>query len=456
MNIVITGAGKVGSTLCGDLVKENHNITIIEQNESRLEQVINTFDINGLAGNGAAYDSQEEAGVSQCDIFIAVTSNDEVNILAAITAKKLGARYTVARVRNPGYSKQIDFLRDNLGITLMINPELDAANSITRMLLFPSALDVEVFGQGRIHLVETILRNDAPMIGIRLRELGGRFGNIIVCVVVRGEEVLIPDGETRLKAGDHVWITGEDSDIHAFCRHSQHGPDKIGSALIIGGGRVANYLVANLLKMHIRVKVIEINQDSADKLASEFPHAEVALGDGTQQSFLREEHGMEYDALIALTGIDEENILISIYASRMGVPKTITKVNRTDLLKVLENVGLQAIITPQRIVADHIVRFVRSTENAEGSNIDAFYRLADGKVEVLQFIVRESSKAIRIKLTELSTKPGMIFICFIRDGKTIFPGGQSFILPGDNVILATTNKGFQDLDDILLERQVHR
>jgi len=456
MNIVITGAGKVGNTLCADLVKEDHNIIMIEKDESRLEQAINSYDIGGICGNGAIYDTQMDAEVNKCDVFIAVTSDDETNIIAAITAKKLGAKYTIARVRSPEYSKQVGFLRESLGITLMINPELDAALAIERILLFPAALGVETFGLGRINMIEVVLRDDSPMTGIKLRDHNGRFGNIIVCVVARGNDVFIPDGETCLQAGDHVMITGSTSNVHTFCTQSYHGLTKVRSALIVGGGRVTNYLVSRLIKQHMHVKIIEKKLETATRLASEFTQAEVIYGDGTAHTLLNEERIADYDSVIALTGIDEENILISIYASRMGVPITITKVNRTDLLKVLDNVGLQAIITPQNLISDHIVRFIRSVDNSEGSNIEAFYRLADGRVEVLQFRAKESGRSVKMTLTDLPTKPGVLIICIIRGDNVIYPGGSDQIRPGDEVIVATTNKGFQDLDDILQETRGHK
>ncbi len=449
MDIVIAGAGKVGEVLCCDLSKENHDIILIELNETRLDQLTNLYDIGGVLGNGGIYDIQTEAGVNDCDVFIAVTPNDETNIIAAITAKKLGAKNTIARVRNPDYYKQMNFLSESLGITMMINPELEAAHDIVRMLMFPAALNVEYFEQGRVNMVEVVLQNNASMAGMKLKDHKGRYGNVLICIVVRGDKVLIPDGETRLEAGDHVMVTGSNTDVTTFCRHNQHRLSKISSALIIGGGKLTHYLLSLLVKTHIRIKVIEVDAAIADKLAADFPQAEIIFGDGTKQMFLNEERFADYDSVISLLGIDEENILISIYVSRMGVEKTITKVNRTDLLKVLDNVGLQSIVTPQQLIADQIIRFVRSIENTLGSNINAFYRLADGRVEALQFHVKPTSRTVFTPLTELSTKPGLLISCIIRENSLIYPSGSDMILPGDNVIIVTTNKNFQDIDDIL-------
>lgn len=451
MDIVIVGAGKVGEVLCQDLSSESHNVTLIEQRESRLDRLTAMFDINGVVGNGVMLEIQEEARVNSCDVFIAVTPNDEINIFAAITAKKLGAKHTIARVRNPEYNKQMDFLRSSLGITLTINPELEAAKDIKRMLMFPAALNVEYFGRGRVNLIEVALHSDAPMVGLKLKDVKGRFGNVLICVVLRDSQIIIPNGETTLKAGDYLMVTGNDAQINLFCKHSQQNLTKINSVLIIGGGKLTHYLLTLLSKTHINAKVIEIDETIADKLAAQFPKAEIIYGDGTRLSFLNEEHFSNYDAIIALTGIDEENILISIYAARMGVQKNITKVNRTDLLKFLDNVGLQSIITPQRTIADQIIRFIRSTENSQGSNINAFYRLASGNVEVLQFHVVKSSKAINIPLTDLSIKSGVLITSIIRENELIYPSGSDLILPNDDVIVVTTHKNFQDVDDILLE-----
>ena len=449
MNIVIAGAGKVGEVLCSDLARENHNIMLIELNETRLDQFINSYDISGIHGNGAMFDIQTEAGVDSCDVFIAVTRNDETNIIAAITARKLGAKFTVARVRDPEYSKQMTFLREILGITLIINPELEAAQEITRTLLFPSALHVETFEHGRVNMIEVVLKEGTPLVNLMLKEHNSRFGEVVICIVIRDDQVMIPDGEMILQAGDHVMVTGSPGEVRVFSKHCQPDLAKINSAVIIGGGKLTDYLLARLIKMRMFIKVIEIDAANADRLAIKYPQTEIIFGDGTKQAFLNEEHFSEYDSVIALTGVDEENILISIYASRMGVKKTITKVNRTDLLKVLDNVGLQSIITPQRLIANHIIRFIRSIENSQGSNVSAFYRLLDGRVEVLQFKVKESCCEIAIPLSDLHTKPGLLIACIVRDGKIIYPKGTSQILPHDDVIVVTTkHKNFQDIDDI--------
>ncbi len=452
MNIVIAGAGKVGEVLCSDLSNENHNIIVIEINESRLDELVNQYDIGGVAGNGAMFDNQLDAGVDNCDVFIAVTKNDETNLIAAITARQLGAPYTIARVRDPEYSKQMTFFRESLGINLIINPELEAAHEIARMLFFSSALQVESFNHGRVNMIEVVVQPDTELVGMKLHEHKNRFGRVVICIIIRGDEVMIPNGDTWLMAHDHVMVTGSSTDVRIFSRHCQPDQKKINSAVIIGGGKLTDYLLSRLIKKRMYLKVIEIDPENADRLAIKYPQTEIIFGDGTKQAFLREEHLTDYDSVIALTGVDEENILISIFASRMGIPKTITKVNRTDLLKVVDNVGLQSIVTPKRVIANHIIRFIRSKENAQGSNISAFYRLFDGRVEVLQFKVRDSFISAGIPLSDLTTKPGLLIACIIREEEIIYPNGRNSILPNDDVIVVTTkHKDFQDIQDIFVK-----
>ena len=449
MNIVIAGAGKVGEALCIDLAREEHNVTLIEISETRLEQLINMADITGIAGNGALFDVQVEAGVEDCQIFIAVTPSDETNIIAALTARSLGAEHTIARVRSPEYSLQMNFLRESLGISLMINPELEAARFMGRLLQFPSALHVEHFEHGRVNIVEYLLPEGAPMVGLALRQIERRFGDVLVAAVVRDGVAIIPHGATVLQAGDSLFLTGNSEQIGIFCRAGDRREKKFSRVLIVGGGRLTRYLLERLQKQRYQVKVIEVDPELADALAADFPQAEVVCGDGTSQAFLQEEHMDEYHVVIALTGIDEENMVVTISAARRGVPKTITKVNRTDLLKVLDNVGLQAIITPNRIIADHIIRFVRSLANTAGSDVEAFYRLADDQVIAMQFRASESSRVCHVPLAQLALRSGLLLLSINRDGELIFPGGSDRVLPGDDVIVVSTDLSLGDLDDIL-------
>ncbi len=449
MKIVIIGAGKVGEELCRSLSKAGHDIVLIEKDPHRLEQLINVADITGVVGNGAIYETQLEAGVDTCDIFMAVSPHDETNIIAAITAKKIGAQYTVARVRDPDFNRQISFVRESLGITMMINPEMEAALDISRIIQFPSALGIEHFNNGRVNIVEVKIADQSPLAGKRVKDIREKNMDVLICIITRGDEIIIPTGDTEVIAGDHLHVTGTLEELNKIYVDAKCYRQRIRSALIVGAHRITHYLIPRLIRLNMRVKVIEIDPLIANELASDFPEVEVICGDGTDQEFLKEERMTNYDAVIALTGVDEENLLLSLYASRQGVTKTITKVNRTDLLKVLGQLGLDSIVTPRRLIADIIIRFVRALENSQGSNVDALYRIVDNQVEALQFTVTSDSKVVRVPLVELKTKDNLMLAAIIRQGKLIFPGGHDEILPKDRVIVVTTHTNFNDIDDIL-------
>ncbi|WP_028274340.1 Trk system potassium transporter TrkA [Atopococcus tabaci] len=449
MNIVIAGGGKVGEVLCRELSIEGNDIVLIEKKPDRLERIINKNDITGLAGNGANYDNLVEAGVQNCDIFIAVTPEDEVNIIAAIIAKKLGAAYTIARVRNPEYAGHMNFVRESLGISLMINPEMEAAKDISKVIRFPEALSVEQFVNGKVSIVEVEVKSRGRLADTSLWQFRQEYGDVLVCAVARNNETFIPSGDTVLRENDRIFVTGSRKDLTRFYRKSGYKEEKIRSALIVGGGRVAYYLIRMLSELKIELKVIEINHEKAQRLSEAFPRTVIIEGDGTDQEFLKEERVDQYDSVVSLTGVDEENILISLYAASLGTKKVITKVSRTDLLRILGNVGLQSIITPKRIIASEIIRFVRSLGNTRGSNVEALFRIADNEVEALQFHVKSESKVVGVPLKRLETKQNLLVAYIIRRHKLIFPSGDDSIRAGDRVIVVTTHKTFDDIDDIL-------
>ncbi|HHV42146.1 MAG TPA: Trk system potassium transporter TrkA [Clostridiaceae bacterium] len=451
MKIVVCGLGKVGEVLSRDLSREQQDVITIDKNEQRLRQLIMSVDVTGIAGGGSFLDVQMEAGVNECDVFIAVTPDDETNIMAAITAKTIGAKYAIARVRSPEYFKQLDFLRESLGIDMLINPDLEAAKEIKNMFVFPSALSVENFGDGKIFIVEAKLEEKSPLLGKSLREIGRKHGNVLVGVVERGEEIFIPDGDYIIERDDKLFVTGEPGEILRFLQSIRGVLHKPKSALIIGGSRITRYLLKMLKKQKLKLKVIEHDEEIANRLAVKYPHVEVVCADGTDQNTLREERIQNYDYVIALTGIDEENLLISLYASSQGVKNTVTKVNRTNLLKVLDNVGLQAIITPNKLIADHIIRLVRSLQNSSGSSIEDFYRISEGKVEIIQFHVASGSPVCERKLKDLPIKSGLLILCILRQGEIIFPDGNDCLQAEDSTIVVTTEPNFQDVRDILEE-----
>jgi trk system potassium uptake protein len=449
MKIVIIGAGKVGEELCVSLAAEGNDIVLIEKDPHRLEQLISMADITGIVGNGAIRDTQVEAGVEDCDIFIAVSPHDETNIIGAITAKKIGAPQTIARVRDPEFSSQLDFVRDNMGITLMINPEQEAADEIMRMIEFPSALGIEKFEDGQANVVEVRIAEDSPLVGVSVRELRVAHPNMMVCAVNREDEIIIPGGSFVIATGDHLHIAGTTKDLDDLYVAAKSFRRRLTSALIIGGGKITRYLLPRLIKLKMIVKVIEVKTDKADQLASEFPSVDVVCGDGTNQSFLREEGLENYDTVIALTDIDEENLLLSLFAMQQGAKKNICKVNRTDLLKVIGNLDIDSIITPRRLIADIIIRFVRVRQNAEGSNVDALYRLEDNRVEAIQFHVNKDSRVINKPIEKMNFINNLKVAFIIRRGQTIFPTGKDVIMAEDRIAVVTTHSNLKDIEDIL-------
>ncbi len=450
MKIIIVGAGKVGELLCKDLAIEGNDITLIEEDPKILDRILSSSDIMGLVGNGANCEVLKEASVETADIFIAVTHSDEINIISSVIAKKMGAKYTIARVRNPEYSSQMKFMSDSLGIDIMLNPEAEAAFFIARNLEFPNALNVETFAGNKVNLVEILVEKDTYLDGIKLMEFKNKyFASLLVCIVKRGQEIHIPTGNFTLQAGDRIYVTGIQSELSKFYKSLGHKEKRIKSVIIIGGGRITYYLTDMLLEKMMDIKIIEINEDKARELSGIYENAVIVHGDGTDSELLDEERFGEYDACISLTGIDEENIILSMYANKLGIKKTITKINGISLFNVLELVGLQSIVTPKKIIADYIIRIVRSLLSSQGENIETLYRLVDNNVEAIEFKVPENSDVINIPLKDLDTKDNLLIAYILRNGQLIFPGGLDVLKPKDRVIIVTTEKFLDDINKIL-------
>lgn len=447
MKIVIVGAGKVGTQLCEDLSNEGHDIVLIELSDYKLNQVIDKVDITGIVGNGANIQILEEVNMNDVDVFIAVTQKDEINLLSAVIAKKMGAENTIVRVRSTEYNDHLAFMKESFGISLMMNPDHQAASDIIQTLQYPSAHNVESFASNRVNLVEFVVENHSSLINQPLLSFRNNYGNVLVCVILRQGTVIIPDGSYSIQQGDHIYVTGNPKDIREFL-FRVNGKHKVKQVLIVGGGNITFYLCQYFEKLKINVKVIENNPEVARRLAERFEHFEIILGDGTNQDFLIHQGLEHYDALVSLTGIDEENILISMFASQHGVNRIVTKVNRRDLLKIVGDVGLQTIITPKSIVADHMISVVRALHNSKGSNVEALYRLIDNRVEALQFKVSNQSKVINQPLKDLITKKNLLIAYIIRNSELIFPGGMDCIQANDSVIVVSTTT-LSDLDDIL-------
>ncbi|HHX03437.1 MAG TPA: Trk system potassium transporter TrkA [Tissierellia bacterium] len=449
MRIVIVGGGKVGELLSIEFSEAGHDVLLIETVPRVLEQVMEHADISGLVGNGASYDVMMEADVGLADFFISVTRVDEVNMVAAIMAKRLGAKYTIARIRNPENYRSFSFFEKSLGITMMINPELEAAKKIEAELEYPLAINVDTFANNLVNMVSVPVEEDSSLVGMNLIEFKKRYQTLLVCIIVRGKETLIPRGPDVLQTGDIITVTGTKPDLEKFYQALGAKHERVKSVMIIGAGRITHYLLEMLRGTGIQVKVIERDEEEANKLSFNYPTVSVIYADGSDKNILDEEGISHYDALVSLTGIDEENVIIALYASTQGVEKTITKVNRTQILASLGEMGLQSIITPKELIADRIIRFFRGIENSEGSNVEALHRLADGRAESLQFRVSEGSRIEGIPIKELNLKPNITIAYIIRNGKPIFPGGDDEIRLADRVIIVTTQLGFDDIDDIL-------
>ena len=445
MHIVIVGDGKVGSTVAAQLSTEGHDIIIIDSNATALENAGNTMDIICVEGNGCSAALQKEAGVPEADLLIAATSADEVNMLCCLIGKKLGARHTIARVRNPEYFAQI-----NLGLSMAVNPESAAAQEISRLLRFPSALQIEPFARGRVELVGLKVPENSVLDGMPLWALYKEFQvKILICVVQREDEVIIPSGDFVLHSGDRIHITAEHIEIERFFRVLGLFRNRARSVMIIGGSRLAYYLAKELISIKVRVKIIERDKARCEYLCEMLPEAVIIHADGTDKEVLQEEGLEKTDALVTLTGMDEENIIVGLYAKAMKVAKVIVKINKLSFTEILDKMDIDSFISPKAIAANNIVRYVRAMQNSVGSsNVETLHHLINEQVEAVEFKVREKSGVVGVPLKNLKTKENILVATIIRDGKIIIPGGNDTIEIGDNVIIVTAGRHLNDLREI--------
>lgn len=452
MKIVIVGDGKVGQALTGRLAEEGHDVVVIDSSPKALRTSVEIHDVMGVNGNGASYAVQKEAGVGEADLLIAATSGDELNLLCCMLAKKLGARHTIARVRSPDYADQLVLMKEELGLSMTVNPELAAAREIARMLRFPSALKLDSFARGQVELVEIKVKADSPLLGQALYALSSRLGiRILICAVRRGEEVYIPTGDFVLQEGDKITITASPSELDSLFRKLGIYRHKIHRVMVVGGGRIAYYLAKQLLRLGMSVKIIEQDAARCEQLSEALPKAHIILGDGTERELLEEEGIADMDALVAVTGMDEENIIISMYAGTLGLAKVVTKINRMSFQEILDGAGIESVITPKGITVNQIIRYVRAMDNSKGSNVETLHRIVGGRVEALEFNVAKNCQGelTGIPLKDLRTRKDLLIACIIRGQQIIYPGGNDTIEERDNVIVVTTGHQLQDLSDIL-------
>lgn len=448
MEIVISGLGSVGTTLMQELVDEGHNIVVIDINAQKIENAVNKFDVKGVIGNGASTSVLKEAGVQHFDLFIGATNHDELNILCCIIAKKLGAKKTIARASKPEY---LDLFKNegDLGLSLMVNPQYEAALEISRMLRFPSAIKVNEFSNGKVELVEFLVSEDSPLVGLPLKKLGSIFKEkVLICAAQRDDKAIIPTGDFVIQAGDRLFVTATMKHISLFFKHlgwNRQAKD----AIIVGGSTTAYYLCKELDKIGIHAKLIEKDPQKASIFSEDFKKINVILGDGTDQELLLEEGLATTDAFVALANMDEQNIIMSMFATSQDVPKVITKIDQLGYYDMLQKSGIYSAVSTKTSTTDRIIRFVRLIGNAQGSTVKRVFHIIDDTTEILEFEAKENFKRFDVPIQQLNLKKHLLVAGIIRKGELITPSGQDVIKLGDNVIIVTLEEGLDDLKDIL-------
>ena len=450
MKIIIIGCGKVGRTLAQQLSEEQHDIVMVDTQPQKLQEFSEEVDAMYLAGNGASISIQDEAGIRTADILIAVTGSDELNLLCCLIAKKVSKCHTIARVRNPIYSQEIGFIRERLGVSMSLNPELATSTEIARILRFPSAIQIDTFAKGRVELLKFKLKPEFQMDGLAVSELAERFKcDILICGVQREDGVAIPRGDFVLRDNDVISIVAAPKNSAAFFKKIGLATHQVRNALIVGGGTLGYYLAKQLLYMKIKVRIVEKDKERCEELSELLPEASIINGDGTDKKLLMQSGLPSAEALITLTNIDEENIFLSLFAKEQSSAKLVTKVNRIAFDGITEKLDLGSVVYPKYITADYILQYVRAMQNSIGSNVETLYQILDNKAEALEFYIREKGPLVDVPLMDLPLKNDLLVCCINHHGKIIIPRGHDRIQVGDTVIIVTTRKGLQDINDIL-------
>ena len=449
MKIVIIGLGTMGETVLGSLEGEGHTVTLIDEDEQVVSRLIEKYDVAGVVGNGACMDIQREAGVKGADLLVALTFSDEMNILCCLVAKHLGVKNTVARVRNPDYSSQIIAMKDELGISMVVNPEKETAKEIFNLISLPSIAQIDQFAKGKVSLVEIVAEQSCALVGETLISLGKKLtSKVLICAVQRGGEVIIPDGHFMIEENDRIYFTAEACVLGDFLSEVNLVKSPIKSVMIAGGGRTSYYLADMLSSKKYRVKIIEKDHKEAERLAELLPRATVLEGNATQHDILLEEGIESVDAFVALTDGDEANMLMSMFAAKKQVRKPITLIQSDDLYDMLGEVGIQNNVSPKNIVSGSILSYIRALANKRGSNVLTLYRLVGNRVEALEFVAKKKEYFYDKPLKELKTKDNSLIASIIRGAEVLIPDGNTCIKMGDTVIVVTTHKNFDDLNDL--------
>ena len=451
MKIIIVGVGKVGLALTKHLSREN-KVTIIDQNPQLVDNIINIYDVMGVCGNGASYDVQKEAEADKADLLIATASSDEINILTCLVAKKLGIPHTIARIRNPEYEKQLRFLREELGLSMSINPEKATAREIARVLRFPAAMKLESFSKGRLELVEYRLAENSTLHGTQLSDLYLNIRvRVLICAVSRRDETYIPSGDFVLQAGDKIYLTAAPHELELFFRHLGVFRGRASSVMIVGASKLCYYLASQLIDMGMSVKIVDQNRQRCVEIEERLPKALVIVGDGTDSELLQEEGIGQIDAFVAITGLDEANILMSMSAARQSRDcKVVAKINRRSLMELVSTEGMiDSVVSTGAVTTELILKYIRSMKNATGSQVKTLHRIVDEKVEALEFGIKENYSFVGVPLRDLRIKSGILVAGIVRrSGRIVIPTGDDVINQGDDVIVVATDTGIQDIRDI--------
>lgn len=450
LKIIIVGCGQVGVALVEQLSLEGHDITLIDKDAARVQEIAGLYDIMGVVGNGASYQVQVEAGINGTDLIIAVTESDELNLLCCTVAKQVGDCAAIARVRTPDYSQEVEYLREKLGLALIINPELEAAREAARILYLPTALEARSFARGKAELIKIVIPEDNHLHGMTISRIGKRYKDVLVCAVERDKVLVIPDGNFQMRKGDIVSFVAPRVAATAFLQGIGFDTHQVKNTLILGGGKCGYYLGQRLLQTGIDVKIIEKSKKRCEELSLLLPKAVIINGDVTDQQLLEEE-GIDYmESVVPLTGLDEENILLTLYAKQRSGAKVVTKINRITFSDTINSLRLGSVIYPRYITSEAILKYVRAKKESMDSNIETLYHLFDSRVEAIEFNITEKSAVTGVSLMKLPLKKNLLICMIYRDGNVIIPSGQDMIQTGDSVLIVTTHKGLTDIEDILL------
>lgn len=450
MNIIVVGCGKVGQAIVQQLSDEGNDITVIDIDEKKINEASRKYDVMGVIGNGATHSVQLEAGIEHTDLMIAVTASDELNLLCCLVAKKAGKCQTIARVRNPEYSKDAPYLQEELRLAMVINPEFAAASEIARVIRFPSAVKIDTFAKGKLELLKFRLPNNCILTDYSVKEISSKLKcDVLVCMIERKDEAIIPGGDMTFQQGDMISIVATPQNANKFFKKINYHSNQIKNVMIAGGGNIAYYLSKMLLKTGISVKIIDRNEQRCEELCVKLPKATIIHGDASENETLLEEGIDNMGAFVALTNLDEENILLSLFAHSRMNGKIVTKVNRIEYDEIIQKLDLDSIVNPKHITAENIVQFVRAMKNSMGSNVETLYSLIKGKVEAAEFVIRERSSILDTQLQSLKFKPNVLIACIVRNNDMIIPRGQDTIKLGDSVVVVSRHLGLHDICDIL-------